>query len=402
MGPAPLGAGLAWNRARQTRASNLRISKQNILLGLLTPALIILFVLLFQAKIQHKMRDFEVYWQAGTRAIAAESLYRTEDGHYQFKYLPAFALAVSPLSTLSLPTAKALWYSLSVALVFLILFCSWRLLPWHHQPAWILLLLTLIVMAKFYGHELVLGQSNLLMLSLVLLALGQMRSGRETSAGLLLGLAVVAKPYAVIFLPYLALRRRADSFFTLCAVLLLVLFLPSLLYGLDGNLRLLLGWVRTTFGTTIPNLTSQDSVSILGMYSKWLGIGTGAFALSLVTIVVLVTVFVAVFYKRADRIFPEYLETSLLLTLIPLFSPSGWDYTLLFSTPTVMCLVNNFQDLTPGSRVVTGIALFAIGFSLYEVLGRSAYALFMSYSPITLCYLVVVASLYRLRTSGAV
>ncbi len=81
MGPAPLGAGLAWNRARQTRASNLRISKQNILLGLLTPALIILFVLLFQAKIQHKMRDFEVYWQAGTRAIAAESLYRTEDGH---------------------------------------------------------------------------------------------------------------------------------------------------------------------------------------------------------------------------------------------------------------------------------------------------------------------------------
>ena len=156
------------------------------------------------------------------------------------------------------------------------------------------------------------------MLSLVLLALGQMRSGRETSAGLLLGLAVVAKPYAVIFLPYLALRRRADSFFTLCAVLLLVLFLPSLLYGLDGNLRLLLGWVRTTFGTTIPNLTSQDSVSILGMYSKWLGIGTGAFALSLVTIVVLVTVFVAVFYKRADRIFPEYLEISLLLTLIPL------------------------------------------------------------------------------------
>ena len=150
------------------------------------------------------------------RAIAAESLYRTEDGHYQFKYLPAFALAVSPLSTLSLPTAKALWYSLSVTLVFLILFCSWRLLPWHHQPAWILLLLTLIVMAKFYGHELVLGQSNLLMLSLVLLALG---------------LAVVAKPYAVIFLPYLALRRRADSFFTLCAVLLLVLFLPSLLYA---------------------------------------------------------------------------------------------------------------------------------------------------------------------------
>ncbi len=378
----------------------MRVSKQNILFGLVTPALIILFALLFQDKVQHKMRDFEVYWQAGTRAIAAESLYRPEDEHYQLKYLPAFALAVSPLSRLSLPTAKALWYSLSVALVFLILFCSWRLLPRHHQPAWILLLLTLTAMAKFYGHELVLGQSNLLMMSLVLLALGQMRSGKETWAGLLLGLAVVAKPYAVIFLPYLALRRRADSFFTLCVVLLLLLFLPSLLYGQEGNFRLLLGWVEATFGTTIPNLTSQDSVSILGMYSKWLGIGPTAFALSLITIGVLVAVFVLVFCKRADRIFPEYLEMSLLLTLIPLFSPSGWDYTLLLSTPAIMCLVNYFGDLSLGSKIVTGIALVTIGFSLYDVLGRSSYALFMSYSPITLCYFVVIASLYQLRTSG--
>ena len=131
----------------------------------------------------------------------------------------------------------------------------------------------------------------------------------------------MAKPYAVIFLPYLALRRRADSFRTLCAVLLLVLFLPGFQYGLQGNLHLLRGWSESTFGTTIPNLTSQDSVSIFGMYSKWLGIGTGSFALALVTTGVLATVFVIVFSKRSDRIFPEYLEMALLLTLIPLFHP---------------------------------------------------------------------------------
>ncbi len=122
MGPARLGVELVWNWTRKIRASTLRISKQNIFLGLLTPVLVVLFGLLFQTKIQHKMRDFEVYWQAGTRAIAAESLYRPEDGHYQFKCLPAFALAVSPLSALSLPLAKMLWYALSVGLIFLILF----------------------------------------------------------------------------------------------------------------------------------------------------------------------------------------------------------------------------------------------------------------------------------------
>ena len=162
-------------------------------------------------------------------------------------------------------------------------------------------------MAKFLGHELVLGQSNFLVLSLVLLALERMRSEKETWAGLLLGLAIVAKPYAAIFRPNLALRRQANSFFTLCTVLLLVLFLPDFHYGLEGNIHLLRGWSTSTFRTTIPNLTSQDSVSILWMYSKWLGVCTGSFALALVTIGVLATVFFVLSSKRSDRIFPEYL-----------------------------------------------------------------------------------------------
>ena len=67
-----------------------------------------------------------------------------------------------------------------------------------------------------------------------------------------------------------------------------------------------------------------------------------------------------------------------------------------------MCLINYFGDFSLRSKVVMGIALFAIGFSLYDVLGRSGYALFISYSLITICYFVVVASLYRLRAVGAV
>ena len=68
-------------------------------------------------------------------------------------------------------------------------------------------------MAKFYGHELVLGQVNLLFAVIVLLARSLVvRAGREAAAGLLVALAVVVKPYAVIFLPWLggaARPRRA-------------------------------------------------------------------------------------------------------------------------------------------------------------------------------------------------
>ena len=68
----------------------------------------------FTGRVQQKMRDFEVYWTAGARAAAVEPLYREADGHYRFKYLPAFAVAVSPLSRLPLATAKAAWFALSL------------------------------------------------------------------------------------------------------------------------------------------------------------------------------------------------------------------------------------------------------------------------------------------------
>ena len=50
--------------------------------------------------------DFEVIQQAGVRALAAEPLYRDADGHFQYKYLPAFAFcddAVQPTSTSKFP-----------------------------------------------------------------------------------------------------------------------------------------------------------------------------------------------------------------------------------------------------------------------------------------------------------
>ena len=73
--------------------------------------------LLFAAKISHKMPDFAVYWTAASRARAAEPLYRADDGHYQFKYLPAFAILTTPLARVPLQTAKALWFVASVVLV---------------------------------------------------------------------------------------------------------------------------------------------------------------------------------------------------------------------------------------------------------------------------------------------
>ena len=80
-----------------------------------------LAAVLYQARIQHEMVDFEVYRTAAHRALNAESLYRPTDGHYQFKYLPAFALAISPFAMFDREAAKVMWFALSAGLLY------WRL-----------------------------------------------------------------------------------------------------------------------------------------------------------------------------------------------------------------------------------------------------------------------------------
>lgn len=42
------------------------------------------------------LADFQVFYTAGERFLAGESLYQAADGHYQFKYLPASAPFLSP------------------------------------------------------------------------------------------------------------------------------------------------------------------------------------------------------------------------------------------------------------------------------------------------------------------
>jgi hypothetical protein len=45
--------------------------------------------------------DFVVPRTAAERFLAHEPLYRPEDGHYQYKYLPAFAAAMVPFTWVS-------------------------------------------------------------------------------------------------------------------------------------------------------------------------------------------------------------------------------------------------------------------------------------------------------------
>jgi hypothetical protein len=352
---------------------------------------------LFTTRVQRKMPDFEVYYTAAARAAAAQPLYRAEDGHFQFKYLPAFAVIASPIALMPVAGAKAVWFGVSAVLMLALLWLSLRALPAVHRPPALLLAGTFVAMAKFYAHELVLGQVNLLFGVLVVLAIVWMRRGRDAGAGVLFALAVVVKPYGAIFAPWLAAGRRMTALAAMLIALGLLLLLPAIRYGWTGNLHLLASWWQTVTATTAPNLANPDNVSLASLFAKYLGQGSSAAVLAAGTGLVLLAVTGVVIGGGGRLAAPEALEGSLLLLLIPLLSPQGWDYVLLISTPAVMLLLDNLTSLPRGLGYATGAAIAIVAFAIYDLIGRDAYAAFMQLSIVTICAVIEAAALVTLR-----
>ncbi|HEX2695315.1 MAG TPA: hypothetical protein VHP61_06150, partial [Acidobacteriota bacterium] len=96
------------------------MAKNRLPLALLIAA-VALCAGLFLLRGRRGMVDFEVNYEAGKRIRAGETLYRAEDGHYQFKYPPFSALLYVPVSLLPPDAAKAGWFLVvlgSTVLVF--------------------------------------------------------------------------------------------------------------------------------------------------------------------------------------------------------------------------------------------------------------------------------------------
>ncbi len=362
-----------------------------------TALLVALAVWVFVYKAGPKMPDFEVYWKAAVRASDAEPLYRPSDGHFQFKYLPAFAVLAIPFGLVSLHTAKLIWFVLSVALLVVLLRMNARLPLERRKPFRWLVIVMVVAFGKFYAHEIVLGQVNLLFAVVATGMLLAIKSGREGAAGVLAALAIVIKPYALLFVPWLIARGRVRSIAAVVVGLVAALLLPIALYGVEGNLFLHREWWRTVTETTAPNLSVYDNVSLAAMFFRWIGPGLLSARLALAAAVLLLAVAAVVFLKRRDIAFPEGLEGALLLTLMPLLSPQGWDYVFLIATPAIVYLANYEDRLPRPLRALTILAVATIGLAIFDLMGRTLYYAFMRLSFISLCFFVVIAALATLR-----
>ncbi len=341
--------------------------------------------------------DFAVPRRTAVRFLAHEPLYRPEDGHYQYKYFPAFALAMVPFTRMPKEVAEVTWFTLTVAMTWALLRLSLAALPDRRMAAATLLGLTLLLNGKFLVKELALGQFNLPLALLVVGAVIAAQHRRVMTAGGLVAAAVFVKPYPLLLLPWLAWRLGWRSLVSFGLVLAGGLLLPAAWYGWNGNVTLLHEWYRTVTTTTGPNLMGPENISFASMWAKWIAPGPTAGALALASSAAAVAVGIAVVFEGRRVPEPNYLDVAYFLVLMPLLSPQGWDYVLVIAMPAYMCLVDRWHDLTPAWRAVALTGFFFTSFTIFDLLHRSLYTHLMHLGVVSVGAVLMAVCLAHLR-----
>ena len=341
--------------------------------------------------------DFAVPRVAARRLIAHEPLYRPEDGHYQFKYLPAFAALMVPFTWPPKQVAEAVWFTLTVGMTWAFLRLALNTLPERRMSMSPLLWLTLVLNGKFLVKELAFGQFNLPLGLLLLGAVIAAQHGRGLAAGGLIAAGVFIKPYALVLLPWLVWTQGWRPLMPFALVVTAGLALPAVSYGWEGNIALLQGWYRTVTDTTAPNLLAHENISLASMWAKWLHPGPLASLLALGSAVAAVGAGLLVIQRRTAVAEPNYLEGAYFFVLIPLLSPQGWDYVLLLALPAYICLVDRWRDSSQGWRAVAMVGFILTSFAVYDLMRRPLYFFLLDWGAGSVGAVLIAASLVRLR-----
>lgn len=191
-------------------------------------------------RIEHGIGDFQhFYWAA---AAMWEHIDIYASWKHGYIYPPLLAFLYMPLSFLPLQTAAVVLLTINTGLVLLTLWlCSREFTERFGAPsdrvasAGVALIAALVVVDKVKG-ELRMWQTDVLMLLMFTLALRWL-DRRPLLAGMALGLAFNIKYLAVVFLPYLILRRRWRACAGFVAGAVLFALLPAVQSGWNQNLR---------------------------------------------------------------------------------------------------------------------------------------------------------------------
>lgn len=194
------------------------------------------------------MNDLRVYYGAGRSLLNGTPLYGVAHGLGTgiFKYAPALAVLYAPLAVLPYGIAASIQYLL-ITMAFvdgirrIDRMVREKLLDGRAEAS-LPLALAALSGAVHLHRELHLGNINMMLLWTLIVALEQLGQGRAARGGLLLGVAMLAKPHMIVLLPLLGMHRRWTTMGAALGTIAMGLLLPATILGWGGNMELHATW----------------------------------------------------------------------------------------------------------------------------------------------------------------
>ncbi len=212
------GERVAQNHGVMTEQPGVRFSSP---LRILVVLVLLLTAVMIGKYLHNDYKDAEVWYDAGRRVLSGQTL--TQLPHY--RYPPTFAVMVAPLAALGFPAFFFIWYGTNLILFGISLRLTHRLTfgPSQsdhevvHQPTAVStfrffdsspIRWPAVLVAVFAIDNLLLGQTNILIMALVYWAFLEDMRGRQWRAGVPLAAAITIKIFPLPLLAYFLYRRR--------------------------------------------------------------------------------------------------------------------------------------------------------------------------------------------------
>lgn len=220
---------------------------------------------------QHTSGDFDVYYKAGKDYLSGAKVYVPHGGIEEFKYLPLFALAFSPLTMLGKTAAVHLWGLLNIALLYAMFYLLHRLkqIPLAGAKDLVFFICLFALTGRYIFSNIKLGQANILLCFLMVLTMYLEIHKRYFWAAVVLAFSLMIKFFPLLFLAYFVLKRRFEIVIYTILMAAVFLLLPGIYSGFDANWRHLQEWFVLLKSTPPGVINSAKNYSLLSFFS-WL------------------------------------------------------------------------------------------------------------------------------------
>ncbi len=284
------------------------------------------------------LMDFEVYRAIARRVLEGHALHLydpTTSERMIFKYAPIWAVLMTPLGWLSVHAGGIAWALVCVVALIVTSWAADRLCRRIvlNPPGW-LAPASIGLLVRPLTSGFLLGQSDVVWAALVAMFLRYDDQDRPWRASLWLALAMSLKLPALLFLPYLVVRRRWAMLTRVFAWLAGLNVAAAILLVPYDPMALFVQWqraLRTNASAYAFDIGNQSLLAMAGRLLRADGYGFNVLALNdaavtWITLAVQAGLFALLLWWpwRGEDHLRRLLDGSVLMVFMAVFSPSCW------------------------------------------------------------------------------